>query len=282
MWKDLIFLVVCSRAAGLVIDSIPRSMQLRRCAAPACSVAVFGASGGTGGEAAFQALGRGESVVAFVRDPAKLLVPVGSGGPSAGQPLTNEKLSVVQGDVTKRADVAKVFATGDVTGVVVALGGKTSDVGKTMLQDGTANIIAEMKASGVKRISVVTTVGAGDSMDEAPWAMKLLFATVMSSIIADKNKQEELFLSGPGAELEYCVVRPGGLKDDQPNGIVNVDKGEAGAIARGDVAAFCLDAVLEPDFKYLRQTPSICSDKGSGFDSVLADKTKSRMAVPKK
>ena len=45
------------------------------------------------------------------------------------------------------------------TGVVVALGGKTSDVGPTMLQDGTANIVAACKANGVKRISVVTTIG---------------------------------------------------------------------------------------------------------------------------
>jgi len=101
--------------------------------------------------------------------------------------------------------------------------------------------------------------------------------TVMSSIMADKNKQEELFLAGPGAELEYCLVRPGGLKDDAPNGIVNVISGEAGAISRADVAAFCLDAVLEDDFAYLKQAPCISSNMGSGFDSVLKDKTKSRM-----
>mgnify|MGYP007071549844 CR=1 FL=1 len=52
---------------------------------------------------------------------------------------------------------------------------------------------------------------------------------------------------------------------------------EAGAITRADVAAFCLDAVLEEDFDYVKQAPCISSDKGSGFDSVLADKTKSRM-----
>jgi hypothetical protein len=36
--------------------------------------------------------------------------------------------------------------------------------------------------------------------------------------------------------------------------------------------------VLEPDFKFVRQAVSISSNMGSGFDSVLADKTKSRMA----
>ena len=82
----------------------------------------------------------------------------------------------------------------------------------------------------------------------------------------------------PGAELEYCLVRPGGLNADPPNGVVNVISGEAGAISRADVAAFCLDAVIEEDFAYLKQAPCISSDKGSGFDSVLKDKSKSRMA----
>lgn len=41
-----------------------------------------------------------------------------------------------QGSVTELDDVRKVFADGDVDGVVVALGGKTADVGKTMLTDG--------------------------------------------------------------------------------------------------------------------------------------------------
>lgn len=41
-----------------------------------------------------------------------------------------------QGTVTDLNDVRKVFADGDVTGVVIALGGKTADVGKTMLTEG--------------------------------------------------------------------------------------------------------------------------------------------------
>ena len=45
---------------------------------------------------------------------------------------------------------------------------------------------------------------------------------------------------------------------------------EAGAITRADVAAFCLDALLEPDFKFLKQAVSISSNMGSGFESVLS------------
>ena len=37
------------------------------------------------------------------------------------------KLTVIGGDVTNAADVAKVFDENDIDGVIVALGGKTSD-----------------------------------------------------------------------------------------------------------------------------------------------------------
>lgn len=114
-------------------------------------------------------------------------------------------------------------------------------------------------------------------MDQAPWAFRLLMMTVMSSIMADKNAQENVITSS-GADLDYCIVRPGGLKSEPPTGIVTAGNDqEAGAITRADVAAFCLDAVLEPDFKFSKQAVSISSNMGSGFESVLADKTKSRM-----
>ena len=61
----------------------------------------------------------------------KVAIPKGSGGAKAGQPLTDPNLTVIAGDVTNAADVAKVFEAGSVDGVVVALGGKTSDVGDT-------------------------------------------------------------------------------------------------------------------------------------------------------
>jgi hypothetical protein len=56
--------------------------------------------------------------------------------------------------------------------VVVALGGKTSDVGETMLTDSTQNVINAMKDKGVKRLAVVTSIGAGDSEKQAPFFFK--------------------------------------------------------------------------------------------------------------
>lgn len=58
-----------------------------------------------------------------------------------------------------------------------------------------------MKKSGVKRVSVVTSIGAGDSKDQAPFFFKMLMFTVMRSIFTDKNNQEALFFNGPGKDL---------------------------------------------------------------------------------
>lgn len=72
------------------------------------------------------------------------------------------------------------------------------------------------------RISVVTSIGVGDSASYAPWTFKLLMWTVMARIMADKNNQEQLFLdpSGIGHDLEYFIVRPGGLGSGKPTGVI--------------------------------------------------------------
>lgn len=232
------------------------------------AIAVFGATGLTGAEVAYQALDRGYDVRALCRDPSKLRKPRGSCGEEASeQRLESEKLFAYKGSVTCYEEVEKVFETGDIEGVVVSLGGKTKDVGETMLTDGTRNVIAAMKKYGVKKIAVVTSIGAGDSENQAPFFFKVLMYTVMKSIFTDKNNQEGLFTApgGPGAELDYTIVRPGGLNVEPPTGVINVIDGEAGSIPRADVADFCLGAILDADWAYTKQTPCISSVGGTSW-----------------
>ena len=151
-------------------------------------------------------------------NPAKVVIPKGSGGADAGKPIDDPKLTIIGGDVTKKEDVEKVFEK-PIDGVVVALGGKTSDVGDTMLTDGTKNIIDAMREKGVKRLAVVTSIGTGDSIDQAPFFFRILMATAMSKIFKDKNEQEKVVMN---SGLEYCVVRPGGLTVDAPTGVVRI------------------------------------------------------------
>jgi nucleoside-diphosphate-sugar epimerase len=244
---------------SLVSDRCGRTSESALCMK---TIAVFGASGKTGSEAVFQALNEGDTVIGLTRNPSKLEVPAGSGGDSAGKALENPNLKMIAGDVTKKSDVDKVFENNDVDGVIVALGGKTSDVGDSMLTDGTKNVIAAMKEKGVKRIAVVTSIGAGDSEEQAPFAFKVLMWTAMKKIFVDKNNQEEATMN---SGLEYCIVRPGGLTVDPPTGVVNVIEGKAGSIPRADVAQFCLDAVRVDDFPYIGKAPCISSVGGTSW-----------------
>eukprot|EP00529_Nitzschia_sp_RCC80_P028636 CAMPEP_0113484676 /NCGR_PEP_ID=MMETSP0014_2-20120614/24087_1 /TAXON_ID=2857 /ORGANISM="Nitzschia sp." /LENGTH=260 /DNA_ID=CAMNT_0000378291 /DNA_START=152 /DNA_END=935 /DNA_ORIENTATION=- /assembly_acc=CAM_ASM_000159 len=230
------------------------------------TIAVFGASGLTASECVYQALQNGDNVVdkvvGLTRTPSNLKIPTGSGGDKAGSNLEDPNLTMVAGDVTKKADVDKVFADQKIDGVIVALGGKTSDVGDTMLTDGTKNIIASMKENDVKRLAVVTSIGAGDSKDQAPFFFKILMATAMKKIFNDKNAQEDVTRA---SGLEYCIVRPGGLTVEAPTGVVNVIDGQAGSISRADVADFCLSAVRDDDFPYIGQAPCISSTGGTSW-----------------
>jgi putative NADH-flavin reductase len=268
MWSRIYFVLqafLLFEASSLVNNIVRTRTISRRLTCPSMSIAVFGGSGLLGSEIVYQASQRGEDVVAFVRDPSKLVVPAGSGGSNAGQRLESDRIKVVKGSVTNYDDVEKAFEGNDVTSVIVALGGKTKDVGKTMLTDGTTNIIKVMKARNVKRISVVTSIGAGDSQNQAPFFFKVLMFTVMKNIFEDKNNQESLFVNGIGSDLEYTIVRPGGLTVEPPTGIINVISGEAGSISRADVADFCLGSVLDDNFPYRKQTPCISSVGGTSW-----------------
>jgi len=238
------------------------------------TIAVFGASGLTASECVFQALENGDSVVGMTRNPSNLVIPKGSGGERAGQAIDNPNLTLIGGDVTKMADVEKVFEN-PIDGVVVALGGKTSDVGETMLTDGTANIIAAMKAKDIKRLAVVTSIGAGDSENQAPFMFKMLMMTVMKKIFVDKNNQEKAVVD---SGLEYCIIRPGGLTVDPPTGVINVIEGEAGSIARADVAQFCLDSITVEDFPYIGKAPCISSVGGTSWVKDRSGKARGEMA----
>tara|TARA_B110000091_G_C13488535_1_gene339252 strand:+ start:336 stop:596 length:261 start_codon:yes stop_codon:yes gene_type:complete len=72
-------------------------------------------------------------------------------------------------------------------------------------------------------------------------------------------------LEGAGKDLEYCLIRPGGLGVGAPTGVINVIDGQAGSIMRSDVASFCLGAVTDEGFPYVRQTPCISSVGGTGW-----------------
>src|SRR6185437_11968559 len=94
------------------------------------NVLVFGASGATGREVVKQALDRGHSVRAFVRDPGKLQIK-------------HARLALTIGDVTEYTSVEGALRGTDA--VASALGSGNSLNSHPALIDGVQNIVRAME-----------------------------------------------------------------------------------------------------------------------------------------
>lgn len=196
------------------------------------NVAVFGATGGTGRELDKQALERGHTVTAFVRDPAAFA----EGGIG---------LTIVTGDIHDVAAVARCVRGHDA--VLCALGAR--DLKKTTIRaTGTATVIAGMQREGVRRLVVVSAMGVGASWAALSPVNKLFLATVLRSARADHEAQEAVVMH---SGLDWTIVRPSGLVDTPGTGVYGVGEGiraKTSRIPRADVAAMILDTLADGTF----------------------------------
>jgi uncharacterized protein YbjT (DUF2867 family) len=203
-------------------------------------VIIFGSTGGTGRAAARALLAEGRQVTAFARTPSAL-------APAPG-------LAIAQGDAMNEADVARAMPGHDA--VVVSLGnsqnpfallfGAKRTTPHNICQQGTANIIAAMKANGIGRLIVVSSFGVGDTKAQAPFMTKLFFALVLREHMADKEKQEQLVKT---SGLDWTLVQPVGLTDGLELGRWFASpRGEIGklTIARADLAGFVAGELSNP------------------------------------
>uniref|UniRef100_A0A8B9R1G9 Biliverdin reductase B n=1 Tax=Anas platyrhynchos TaxID=8839 RepID=A0A8B9R1G9_ANAPL len=102
------------------------------------NIAIFGATGRTGLATLSQALDGGYAVTVLVRDPGRL--------PQQGPPPAR----VVVGDVLEPPAVAEAVRGQDAVLIIL---GTRNDLGPTtVMSEGTKNIVAAMKAHGVRKV----------------------------------------------------------------------------------------------------------------------------------
>ncbi len=203
-------------------------------------VLVIGATRGIGLCFVEQALDRGHSVTALVRDPGKLKIG-------------HEQLDVVHGDVLDAAAVKQAVAGHDAVCSCLGIGPTREPV--TLFSEGTRNILAAMRESHVRRLICVTGIGAGDSRDHGGFLYdKLVQPFLLKTIYEDKDRQEELIRA---SDVEWVLVRPGFLTDGAAGSgyraLTDLTGVKAGKISRADVADFMLDQLGSDD--YLCQAP---------------------------
>jgi putative NADH-flavin reductase len=205
-------------------------------------VVALGASGGVGRRLLVRGIARGHAIRAQTRDKRRL----------AGVP---DGVEVVAADPTD-ATALRALVAGQ-QAVIIALG-TTPSRRTTLFSDVTAKLIPAMQTQGVRRLVVITGVGAGDTRGHGgllyDWIIYPLFTR---PLYEDKDRQEELVRQ---STLDWVLVRPAPFKADAgptPFQVITEVRPETQLrrITREEVADFVLDQ-LEHD-RYLHKTPFI-------------------------
>lgn len=192
--------------------------------------ALLGATRGTGRAVLDTALERGHSVRALVR-------------PGSTLGLEHPNLTIVRGDATDPADVARALQGADA--LLSAIGTPARAKTPVRTQAAEASIEA-MRLAGVRRLIAVSVYGAGDTRGHLPFFTRaIVFPLYLRRVIADHETQEEAIMR---SGLDWTLVRPPYLTDDPATGDYAIGFGAKTAgltwkISRADVAHSMLGAL---------------------------------------
>lgn len=215
---------------------------------------IFGATGGTGRRLLERAIAEGHEVTAFVRNPSRMTA-------------RHERLEVVVGDVFDLAAVEGAVAGSKA--VVSVLGSRrpsnplhprSPGDPKGPGSVGSENIVAAMKAHGLKRFVCQTAWGVGDSKEEPAIAGSLFMMIIVPPLLrdeyADKEAQERIVRE---SGLEWVIVRPmiltNGPWTNDFRVSVDLKPGRRPYISRADVADFLVRQLTDDTF--VHKTPAI-------------------------
>lgn len=202
---------------------------------------IFGATGRTGVELVRQALAAGHTVTAFVRDPAKLT-------------LQDERLLVVQGDVTDGAAVDRAIAGQD---AVLTAYGHTRATQSNILTVGIGHIITSMTVRGVRRLVALSGAGVKQPQDPISFG-SLVMVPLLNLMAGDMLRDSERYVEAiQNSGLDWVVVRAPVLGDDPAKGTYRTGylRPGFGRVSRADIADFMLKNVT--DNTWLRQLPMV-------------------------
>lgn len=153
-----------------------------------------------------------------------------------------EKLGarIARGDAMNPADLSAAMASGPFRAVVSTLGARQVD-GPRPDFEGNRNAVDAAKAAGVRRFVLVTVIGAGESLNAAPWVAR----RVLKNVMAEKTRAED-YLKESG--LDYTIIRPGGLMDKEAQGraYLTPDTQAMSWIRRADLARLVVQALDDP------------------------------------
>lgn len=189
-------------------------------------VLVFGGSRGTGLAIVKELRSRGESVSVAVR------------ASSNTAELQNLGVDIVIADALDPRAVESAVRSKTFTAVISTLGTSPGDKARRPDLIGNRLVTDAAQAAGIRRMLLVTVIGAGDSAVGAP----LVSRSILAEVTALKT-QAENHLRESG--LDYTIIRPGGLTDGKASGqaFLAEDPLTFSYIARTDLASLVVDAL---------------------------------------
>ena len=199
-------------------------------------ILVIGASRGLGLETVRTALRAGHSVRAMARSAASI-------------PIQDAALDKVSGDALDRGTIGNALR--DVEVVIQTLGVNFSPriilEGTTLFSRSTRFLVDAMNVAGVKRLIIVTGLGAGNSRGHGGFLYDtVLFPLLLKRAYDDKDVQEQIVMS---SGLDWTIVRPGLLTNNPATGryrVLTASKDwRAGTISRADVADFLVRQIRD-------------------------------------
>ena len=167
---------------------------------------------------------RGDAVRSLIRNP----------GHTAGVHATGAE--PVLADMEKLDDLAEFVEGADAVVFAAGAGPGSGPERKRTVDLGAAvKLLDAARATGVRRYLMVSSIGAGDPASGSGPMRPYLEA----------KAEADAALSA--SDLEWTIVRPGGLTDDPGTGLVSVGELErGGTVTRDDVAAVLAGCLDEP------------------------------------
>ncbi|KAI8525821.1 hypothetical protein RHMOL_Rhmol13G0260400 [Rhododendron molle] len=207
-------------------------------------VFVAGATGNTGKRIVQQLLAKGFAVKAGVRDVDKAKTSVSEGNPD---------LQFVKADVTEGSTKLAEAIGGDTDAVICATGFRPSlNLLAPWKVDniGTVNLVEACRSLGVKRFVHVSSILVNGAAMGQLLNPAYIFLNVFGLVLVAKLQAEKhIRKSG----INYTIVRPGGLKNDPPNGNIVMEPEDTlydGSISRDQVAEVAVEALIHPEADY--------------------------------
>ena len=187
-------------------------------------VLIFGATRNTGLEVARVLVNRGDKVTAFVRPT------------SNRSDLELLGVTFVEGDALDMDTVKAAFVDNGYTAVLTTIACFSCDPKPDYL--GNRNIFDAAVEADVKRMLLVTTIGAGDSYEAAPLPARRF----LKDMLPLKTSAEDHLM---GTSLDYTIIRPGGLKSSPRTGrgYLSESREASGIINRTDLADLIVEAL---------------------------------------